>query len=205
MWQAFIYGVILAFGLILPLGAQNIFIFNQGANQKSILHALPSVITASLCDTMLILCAVLGIAAAVLTLPVLKNFIFVIGFIFLMYIGWITWKSKPNTLAQDAKPLSAKQQIIFAISASLLNPHAILDTIGVIGTNSLNFSGHEKWLYTLACISVSCIWFLSLAITGYFFHKLDKTGKGIQAVNKISAIIIWSVGLYIARQLFISI
>lgn len=34
MLEAFIHGALLAFGLILPLGIQNIFIFNQGATQK---------------------------------------------------------------------------------------------------------------------------------------------------------------------------
>ncbi len=31
--EAIIHGVILAFGLILPLGVQNVFVFNQGAIQ----------------------------------------------------------------------------------------------------------------------------------------------------------------------------
>lgn len=34
MLQPIIHGFLLALGLILPLGAQNVFVFNQGANQK---------------------------------------------------------------------------------------------------------------------------------------------------------------------------
>ncbi len=48
--QPVLHGILLALGLILPLGAQNVFVFNQGANQKMI-NALPVVITAGLCDT----------------------------------------------------------------------------------------------------------------------------------------------------------
>ena len=34
MSEAIIHGIILAFGLIIPLGVQNVFVFNQGrANQ----------------------------------------------------------------------------------------------------------------------------------------------------------------------------
>jgi L-lysine exporter family protein LysE/ArgO len=29
--EAIFHGILLAFGLILPLGAQNVFVFNQGA------------------------------------------------------------------------------------------------------------------------------------------------------------------------------
>jgi L-lysine exporter family protein LysE/ArgO len=37
---------------------------------------------------------------------------------------------------------------MFAMSVSLLNPYAILVTIGVIGTSSLVYNGYEKWLFT---------------------------------------------------------
>jgi L-lysine exporter family protein LysE/ArgO len=46
-------------------------------------------------------------------------------------MGYVTWESKPNNQSSSAKILSAKKQIVFAASVSLLNPHAIMDTIGV--------------------------------------------------------------------------
>ena len=56
MVGAFSYGVLLAFGLIIPLGVQNVFIFNQGATQQHVWHALPSVLTAFVCDVILMVC-----------------------------------------------------------------------------------------------------------------------------------------------------
>lgn len=197
--DAFIYGVILSFGLIIPLGAQNIFIFNQGAIQRHYLKALPSVVTASLCDTLLITMAVLGVSVVVLTMPWLQKILFLGGFCFLMFMSWMTWHATPSKLNEDTKVFSAKQQIAFSTTVSLLNPHAILDTIGVIGTNSLDFIGEEKWIFTLACIVVSWMWFFGLSIAGHFMHKLDKTGLWIKCVNKISAVIIFGVGLYIGK------
>ena len=64
MFTVVIHALLLAFGLILPLGVQNVFVFNQGANQRTIKQALPVVVTASVCDTILILVAVLGVSAA---------------------------------------------------------------------------------------------------------------------------------------------
>ena len=49
--EPLIHGILLAFGLILPLGVQNVFVFNQGATHKKFTNALPAVITAGLCDT----------------------------------------------------------------------------------------------------------------------------------------------------------
>lgn len=201
MLAAFIYGVVLAFGLIIPLGIQNVFVFNQGATQRHFIHALPCVLTAFICDAILILLAVLGVSAVVLEAPLLKTIIFIIGFFFLMYMGLLTWRSSTVNLQKNKKPFSAKHQITFAASVSLLNPHALIDTVAVIGVNSLHFTGSDKWAYTIACILVSFFWFCGLAISGHFLHKLDKTGLWLLIVNKISALIIWGVGLFIAWEL----
>lgn len=199
----FIYGSTLALGLIIPLGVQNIFVFNQGATQSKYIQSMPSVITAFLCDVILILCAVFGISLIVLTIPWLINFIFILGISFLCYMGYKTWKNQDDPDNMNTQPLSAKKQIYFSASISLLNPHALLDTIGVIGTNSLQFSGHAKFSYTVACILVSLFWFFGLSVTGHFFNKMDKTGKLIKAINKISAFIMWLVAFYLSWQLMI--
>jgi L-lysine exporter family protein LysE/ArgO len=201
MLEAFIHGFILAFGLIIPLGVQNIFVFNQGATQRRLFLALPSVLTASLCDTLLITLAVLGVSIVVLQVAWLKTVIFVVGFFFLLYMGWMTWNTKSSTTGDEPKQFSAKRQITFAVSVSLLNPHAIIDTIGVIGTNSLPYFGKEKLAYTLACILVSWCWFFGLAIAGHHLRRLDKNGVWLTRLNKLSAVIIWAVAIYIAWQL----
>ena len=64
--EAFLHGIILAFGLIIPVGVQNVFVFNQGATHKAFRNALPAVITASICDTILILLAVAGVSLIIL-------------------------------------------------------------------------------------------------------------------------------------------
>ena len=162
---------------------------------------MPSVLTAAACDSILILLAVLGVSVVVLTLPWLKMGIFIVGFFFLAYMGYVVWNSKPSTLRAGNKPLSTKRQIGFAMSVSLLNPHALIDTIGVIGTNALNFVGYARWVYTGACILVSCFWFFGLSVAGHFMHKLDKSGIWLTRMNKFSAIIIWTVAVYIAWQI----
>lgn len=202
MVRPFIHGFILAFGLILPLGAQNVFVFNQGASQPKLRGAIPVVITASLCDTLLILLAVLGVSVIVLSVPVLQTVLSSIGLVFLLYMGWSIWNSDPANVNKKEEAMSPKKQIMFAMSVSLLNPHAILDTIGVIGTNSLSYTGSAKEGFTIACIAVSWIWFLGLAITGKVIGTLDPNGTFLKLVNKISAIIIWGVAVYIAKQLY---
>ncbi len=90
MIEAFIHGLILAFGLILPLGVQNVFVFNQGALQKRFIHVLPVVLTASLCDTLLITLAVFGVSLVILGSFWLKTILLSVGIVFLLYMGWNT-------------------------------------------------------------------------------------------------------------------
>lgn len=201
MLIAFTYGMILAIGLIIPLGVQNIFVFNQGASHKHFYKALPVVLTAGICDTILILLAVSGMSILVFKIVWIKNLIFIIGMLFLLYMSYSIWNSKPVTNSSPAKAVAVKKQILFTMSISLLNPHAIVDTIVIIGTNSLNFSGSAKIAFTLACISVSFFWFFFLATLGKILHKLDGSGKVILLINKISALIVLMIAIYIGYQL----
>ncbi len=204
MFQAFFYGIVLSFGLIMPLGVQNTYIFNQGAKQHHFLNAWPAILTAAICDTILILLAIFGVSVTVLTVPWLKNVILTIGLVFLTYMGWITWRTKNIARSENQEPCNAKRQMLFAASVSILNPHALLDTTAVIGTNSLQFIGRDKLVFTFACIVVSYIWFFSLSAAGHYLKRLDTTGKAILKINQLSAIIMWAVAIYLAFELLYS-
>lgn len=201
MFEAIIHGIILAFGLIIPLGVQNVFVFNQGALQPKFSRALPVVITAGVCDTVLIFAAVSGVSLLVLTFGWLENIVFTVGIVFLAYMGIVLWRTTVSTTELEGQTFSMKRQIIFAASVSLLNPHALLDTIGVIGTNSLSYAGEVRFAFTMTTILVSWIWFFGLALAGRYFGKLDPSGRLMALLNKISALVVWGVAVYMAVKL----
>ncbi|ANS74385.1 lysine transporter LysE [Paenibacillus yonginensis] len=208
MLTAFIHGFILALGLILPLGVQNVFIFNQGAQQRRFLLALPAVLTAALCDTLLILLAVTGVSLLLLDTPWLKTLLMAVGLLFLVYMGWQTWrssfsvpKSADDGQGKPAGVMTPRQQMGFAASVSLLNPHAIMDTVGVIGSGSLNYDGMDKAAFAAACVLVSWLWFAGLAYLGRRLGTIDSTGRLSAGIQRISAFIIWGTALYIGFTL----
>lgn len=200
-----VHGFILALGLILPLGVQNVFVFNQGAVQPRFIKALPVIITASLCDTLLISLAVLGVSVVVLEYEWIRTVLFSLGICFLVYMGRVTWKSKPSGQAQEeTRSFTPKKQIVFAMSVSLLNPHAVLDTIGVIGTSSLQYTGIDKVVFAVVCIAVSWLWFLGLGIAGRTAGRMDPSGKWLSTLNRISALIMWGTAGYLGVSLILS-
>ena len=199
MLSAFVHGYLLSFGLILPLGPQNVFVFSQGATQPKLRRALPVVIAAAICDTLLIVIAVLGVSTVVLTVPWIKLVLGVVGVGFLLYIGWMTWRSDGKTTIDQAAHLwPIKRQIVFALSVSLLNPHAILDTIGVIGTSSLAYLNADRLAFTLACVLNSWLWFFGLAVAGRFLGSFEVVRKWL---NRASAVIMWLSAIYLVYNL----
>ncbi len=195
MLMSFTHGILLAIALILPFGPQNIFLFNIGAMYPRFVHALPALITAALADTALILLAVLGASVFLLEFPMVKDILVIVGIAFLIYIGWSIWKSPPpNLKSEKVEVWPAKKQIALAASFSLLNPHAFIDTVAVIGVTAFTYEGAQRVMFTLACIIVSWVWFFGLAYVGR--KVLRANLRFYHLFNRISALLIWgSAGL----------
>ena len=122
MTEAILHGIILAFGLIVPLGVQNVFVFNQGALQPTFMRALPVVVTAGICDTILIVAAVSGVSLLVLTFAWLENIIFSIGIVFLLYIGFVLWKSDAMSTKVDGQTIFNEEANYFCGICFFIEP-----------------------------------------------------------------------------------
>jgi L-lysine exporter family protein LysE/ArgO len=53
--------------------------------------------------------------------------------------------------------------VLTALSVSMLNPHAILDTVVMLGTLA-NSYGADKWLFATGAVTGSALWFLTLGL-----------------------------------------
>ena len=124
------------------------------------------------------------------------------GVVFLAYIGWRLASAPALELTGNpGKLLGVRAQIGFTASVSLLNPHAILDTVGVIGTNALAYPVPGRWAFTGGCVLVSWAWFLGLAVAGRAVGDAASGDGWLRRLNTASAVIIWAVALYLCWQL----
>ena len=199
---AFSHGLTLSLGLIAAVGPQNVFVFQQGAVQPRVHRSLPTVLTAGVADTILILGGVLGVSAVVIEFAWLQSVLLGGGIVFLIYIGWTLFSAPTMDLeSHDENLLGIREQVGFTASISLLNPHAILDTIGVIGTNALAYGPRSRWAFTAACLIVSWGWFLGLAATGRLLGGSSISDGRLRYLNVVSAVVIWVVALYLTWRL----
>ena len=203
MYTAFIHGFILALGLILPLGVQNLFVLQQGMLQPRLWQAAPAVVTAALCDTLLIMGAVGGASLVLMEMPYIRFCLVIPGSLFLFYMGWQNWHNTLTVAAEKtrAAALPASRQILFAMSVSFLNPYAFMDIIGVIGTSSLQYSGTEKLMFTGATILVSWCWFTLLSILGHLMELLPVSLYRPDILQRFSAFFMCGSGIYMLFQL----
>ncbi|MCL6633208.1 MAG: LysE family transporter [Alicyclobacillus herbarius] len=205
MFVAFIHGFVLSLGLILPIGMQNGFILTQGALHSRWSRSLPSVVTASLCDTLLIAIAVLGVPAMALHITWLRYTFGTIGTVFLLYMGWSTWREDIQEVTVDSSstPWTTRRQIGFTLSVSLLNPHALIDTLAVIGGSALGYSGwSEKVAFAMACVSVSWMWFFGLSVVGHVVGRVALHRSSLKVINRVSAIMMWSSAVYLGYIIY---
>ena len=195
------HGFILALGLILPLGVQNLFVLQQGMLQPDFWRTLPAIITAAACDTVLINAAVSGVSLLFVGQPEARVTLLVAGGMFLLYMGWKNWR-RPAAAAKNspAALLTARQQIVFAMSVSILNPYAFLDTVGVIGTSSLQYTGLEKTAFTAAAVLVSWCWFTGLSLAGQVLGRLPDVMGNPLYITRFSAVFIWGSAVYLLLQ-----
>ncbi len=194
MTPAFLHGLVLAFGLIIPLGPQNIFVFSQGATQPRYRDALPVVTAAGVADTVLILLGMLGVSAAVVALPALKLAMVAFGVCFLVYAGWASWRAAPNEDGETHVGLTLRRRVMLALAFSLLNPHAILDTVGVLGPSSLVYTGSARAAFASACVGVSWVWFAGLALAGRVLESVTGLRR---ALGRVSAVAMWASAGYL--------
>ncbi|MGM7669627.1 LysE/ArgO family amino acid transporter [Microbacterium sp. A93] len=86
--------------------------------------------------------------------------------------------------------------VLTALSVSLLNPHAILDTVVMLGTLA-NSYGAEKWVFAGGALAGSAIWFLTLGFGVRALAPLLDTPR----TWKIVDIVVGSVMVFIAGSL----
>lgn len=174
----FIYfnGLLLGLSLIMALGPQNVFLIKQGARRN---HPTLSVIVCFICDAALAFASVAGLHQLLQTHPTLQTWMLWLGSAFLLYYAFKTLRSafasKDAGMDKSHQPLNRRQIVLFAMGFSLLNPHAIIDTLVIIGSGSSQFPDH-KLAFLTGVITSSFIWFSSLTMTTrYFANILSRT------------------------------
>ena len=166
--EALFEGFILSIGLIIAIGSQNIFVLKQGLLGR---YTFTIALTCTICDFLLICLGSLGLGPIIAKIIWLRQIAIWGGASFLIYFGVSSWigifkgNLISNTLKEESENSTTFKSVILAsLGFSLLNPHAFLDTVVLIGGIASRFDDlHARLLFTLGAGIASALWFFSLS------------------------------------------
>ena len=163
MWQSYLNGLLVAFGLIMAIGTQNAFVLAQSLRRE---HHLPVAAFCVICDALLVAAGVFGLATILTQSPILLGVARWGGALFLLWYGTqalrraFSASSLEQSASQTARSLRAV--MLSALAVTLLNPHVYLDTVLLIG--SLGAQQSVPGAYVVGAASASLLWFFTLAL-----------------------------------------
>ena len=193
----YLSGLFLGLGLILPIGSQNFYVL-KSAIQMGLPRALVIALVAAACDSLLIVIGALGASAALAAIPALRPVLLIGGAVFLLMLGVLALRSPLPDTDDVAGEASLAKASMATVSASLINPHAIIDTVGIIGL-AISSAKTGALPFGLGAISASVVWFLFLAVAGSLLAS-RLTAQTRQWIERASGLILLAFGLRFAWE-----
>ena len=195
-------GFFTGLSLILALGAQNIFVIEQGLKKQ---YVFLICLICSLSDLILIF---LGIFLFHYfnqyfnqTIELIFNILLIIFLLHFIYTKIKTHYSDIN-FHNELTSISKTNIIIKTLGFTYLNPHVYSDTVFFLGNFSKNFEIFNKYYFGLGAAISSFIFFFSLGYMSKFFSNYLKGEKIWKYINNFIIIFMSCLCIYILSDLY---
>ena len=178
-----VLGFLTGLSLILAIGAQNIFVMEQGLKKQYIFLVC---LICSISDLILIFFGIFLFEYFKVFFTKNVELIFnILLFIFLIYFIYnkIISLYKRSNLNFGTDILSLKHTIIKTLGFTYLNPHVYSDTVFFLGNFSKNFVINNKVLFGLGASLSSFLFFFSLGYLAKFFSNYLIDSKTWKTIN----------------------
>ena len=176
-------GFLTGLSLILAIGAQNIFVIEQGLKKQYVFIVC---LICSISDFLLIF---LGI----FLFQYLNNFftptvelIFnILLLIFLLHFIWVKIKTKvlDTSFNIDSKTNNLANIVVKTLGFTFLNPHVYSDTVFFLGNFSKSLSQIDKYYFGAGAATSSFLFFFTLGYLSKYFSKYLKSAKVWKRIN----------------------
>ncbi len=200
-----ILGFFTGLSLILAIGAQNIFVIEQGLKRQYVFLVC---LICSLSDLILIFLGIFLFEYFKSLFTDNIELIFnILLFIFLIYFITTKLKFKFENLEVniDANKISLKNVIIKTLGFTYLNPHVYSDTVFFLGNFSKNFLITQKYFFGIGASIASFLFFFSLGYLSKFLSKYLKNYRIWQTINTFIIIFMGSLALYILFEIIVNL
>lgn len=191
--------------MIIPIGAQNAYVLNQGIKRN---HHLTTATICSLLDVIFISLGIFGGGALLSSNEILLTSVTLGGVAFLSFYGFISLRSaftSTSTNESDGEVIARGKRtvILGALAVTVLNPHLYLDTVVILGSIGGQFEGHDRIAFALGTMMASFVWFYSLSIGAAKLGPTLSKPNVKKGINMAVAAMMFSIAFILAKGLAI--
>ena len=195
-------GFFTGLSLILAIGAQNIFVIEQGLKKQ---HIFLVCLICSLSDLILIFVGIFLFHYFVQyfnsTIELIFNILLICFLIHFIYSKIKVYNSSIN-FNSDAKNISKLNILLKTLGFTYLNPHVYSDTVFFLGNFSKNFLINDKILFGMGASVASFLFFFLIGYLSKFLSKYAQKQKIWKTINLFIIVFMSALTVFIFLNLF---
>ena len=193
-------GFFTSLSLILAIGAQNIFVIEQGLKKQ---YTFIVCFICSISDCFLIFVGIFLFnyfnQYFTLKIELIFNIFLVIFLIYFIY-SKIKFRSKQIDFNQNFRKTSLVSVIFKTLGFTYLNPHVYSDTLFFLGNFSKSFLINDKIIFGVGASVASILFFFSIGYASNYFSKYLNNKKIWNIINWLIIFIMSVITLYVLRE-----
>ena len=195
-----VLGFFTGLSLILAIGAQNIFVIEQGLKKQ---HVFLVCLVCSLSDLLLIFSGILLFhffhQYFNLFVELILNISLIIFLIYFIHTKIKSLKVNVN-FSSELKNISIPEILIKTFGFTYLNAHVYSDTVFFLGNFSKNFLFDEKIYFGIGASIASFIFFFLLGYLSLYFSKYLQSDKIWKYTNIFIISFMFLLTIYIIKE-----
>ena len=195
-------GFLTGLSLILAIGAQNIFVIEQGLKKQYVFLVC---LICSISDFILIFFGIfLFNYFGKFFNPSIELFLNIILFIFLSHFiyGKISIQKSKIYFNKHVKNISASSIITKTLAFTYLNPHVYSDTVFFLGNFSKNFLTINKYYFGIGASIASLLFFFTIGYLSKFLSKFLQSETIWRRINLFIIIFMSIITFYVMIEIF---
>jgi|TARA_B100001063_G_scaffold167943_1_gene156986 L-lysine exporter family protein LysE/ArgO len=176
-------GFFTGLSLILAIGAQNIFVIEQGLKKQ---HVFLVCLICSISDLILIFLGIFLFHYFIQyfnsTIELIFNILLIVFLLHFIYSKIKTYNSSIN-FNIETKDIAKFNILLKTLGFTYLNPHVYSDTVFFLGNFSKNFLINQKVLFGLGASIASFLFFFLIGYLSKFLSKYAQNQKIWKVIN----------------------
>ena len=195
-------GFITGLSLILAIGAQNIFVIEQGIKKQFVF------LVCLICSCSDLLLIFLGIFLFEYfqtyfnnQIQLILNLLLIIFLLYFIYTK-IREQNRKVNLNINITTTSYKVVVLKTLGFTYLNPHVYSDTVFFLGNFSKNFNFLDKISFGVGASIASFLFFFVLGYGSNYFSKLLNNEKAWKFINSFIILFMIGIIIYIILDIF---